>query len=130
MKWVWVTNWLGREGQREVEYAVMYLVNRPTRLTMYHAIISGNPAPLVQRSSENQKREGSQVLSKNVLLVFPVHEILIKNGGIMLIKNGGVMLIKNGGIMQLKQECVTLSLFLMINVSGIATRMRSQVMTH
>ena len=92
----------------------MYLVNRPTRLIMYHAIISGNPAPLVQRSSENQKREGSQVLNKKVLLVFPVHEILIKNGGIM----------------QLKQECVTLSLFLMINVSGTAIRMRSQVMTH
>ena len=105
---------MGREGQREVEYAVMYLVNRPTRLIMYHAIISGNPAPLVQRSSENQRREGSQVLSKKVLLVFPVHEILIKNGGIM----------------QLKQECLTLSLFLMINVSGTAIHMRSQVMTH
>ena len=94
----------------------MYLVNRPTRLIMYHAIISGNPAPLVQRSSENQNRKGSQVqlLRKKVLLVFPVHEILIKNGGIM----------------QLKQECLTLSLFLMINVLGTAIRMRSQVMTH
>ena len=65
---------------------------------------------MVQRSIENKKSKSSQVLRKKVLLAFPMH--------------------KNGEIMQLKQECLTLSLFLMINVSGTAIRMRSQATTH